>query len=80
MSKVITFSCPSARASASAGDDAGGGARLERVDRAAAAASSAVITPPDDCMIVSGASMPGRVEPAPDVADVARPSAAGRTR
>ena len=71
MSKAIALSIAEAPRERERCDDARRRARLERVAPAARAASSALITPPEDCMIVSGAPIPQRVEPAPDVADVA---------
>ena len=79
MSKAIAFSIAEPLRDPERRDDAGGRARLEREDGPQRRVSE-VITPPDDCMIVSGASHARAVEPAPDLGDVATPSAAGRRR
>ena len=70
MSNAIAFAIaePAARSPSAATTPAAGPDSSASTGRAVA--SSAVITPPEDCMIVSGASIPARVEPAADRADV----------
>ena len=79
MSNEIAFAKPSRCATPSAATTPAAGPDSS-ASTGRRPASSAVITPPEDCMIVSGASIPARVEPAADAGRRSAPSAAARTR